>query len=329
MENSISLASRNTIDNRDPSSNDATWLIGDLSLEEYQDVIHLSSKHPPHPLTLTEEYPDLGVLSPTLNPSRIEVWSSSIEALVHGIFVIILLFLLELPFTKSLLSKGCSVVIGDLALRFEDEKLLAEHPFSKGASKPEVIFQRTDVTSWPQLSALFNKALDSYSQHPPKTATNPDTPSRDSANAEPGVYKQIEVNLTHPIPLSQLSIGYWTKNKLSGTLAHVSSIAGHSTGIGTPIYAWLLWTEDPEKKHLTGGKTDIPMEPETIAGGMLELCENPEYGNGTVFECINDHPRVVLLYNADLPPPRANDMPALAEAWGKITEKLKTDGLNV
>ncbi|KAI1261608.1 short chain dehydrogenase [Xylariaceae sp. FL1019] len=287
---------------------------------------------------------------------------------------------INFSFAKLLLQKGCSVVIGDLALRPEAEKLIADYPYTKGSSSPSAIFHRTDVTSWPQLSSLFDKGLSSYGRvdiivpgaglfeppfsafwNPPKTATNPNSPSRDDANGEPGSYKQIEVNLTHPIRLSQLGIGYWTKNKIPGTLVHVSSIAGHATGIGSPLYfaskhglhgfvrslgslrdsvgirvsaiapgsvRTPMWTEAEDKVHLTRGGKDTPIEPETIADGMLELCENPEYGNGTILECITDHTRVVPLYNADPPPLRAVQMPALAVAYEELLEKLKTEGLD-
>ncbi|KAI8632885.1 short chain dehydrogenase [Xylariaceae sp. FL1651] len=284
-------------------------------------------------------------------------------------------------FAELLLQRGCSVVIGDLALRPEAEKLLTEYPYKEGDSNASAVFHRTDVTSWPQLSSLFDKCLSLFGRvdiivpgaglfeppfsgfwNPPKTATNPNSPSTDSADGEPGSYKQLEVNLTHPIRLSQLGIGYWTKNKMPGTLVHVSSIAGHATGIGTPLYfaskhglhgfvrslgslrdsvgirvsaiapgsvKTPMWTEAPDKKHLTRDGKDLTIEPETIAEAMLELCENPEYGDGTILEVINDHKRVVPLYNADPPPSRAFEMPDLGIAWSELTEKLKTDGLDV
>lgn len=70
----------------------------------------------------------------------------------------------------------------------------------------------------------------------PRTATNPDTASRDPADAEPGHYAVLDVNLTHPIRLSQLAIGHWTQHKQQGSLIHVSSIAGYSAAITTPLY---------------------------------------------------------------------------------------------
>ncbi|KAI1290642.1 short chain dehydrogenase [Xylaria venustula] len=288
---------------------------------------------------------------------------------------------INLAFTKLLLQNGCSVVIGDLAIRPEAQALVSQYAYRKESSSPSVIFHRTDVTSWPALSSLFEKCLSSFGRvdiivpgagvyeppfstfwYPPQTATNPDTPSRDSADGVPGSYKSIEINLTHPIRLSQLGIGYWTKNKLPGTIVCVSSIAGHVAAIDSPLYYTTkhglhgfvqslgklketvgirvsaiapgtvntpLWTEAPDKKHLVEGGRGLDVEPEEVAAAMLELCENPEYGNGTILEVMRDHKRVVPMFNADPPPPKIADMPGIAIITEKLLERLKTTGLDV
>jgi NAD(P)-dependent dehydrogenase (short-subunit alcohol dehydrogenase family) len=166
---------------------------------------------------------------------------------------------INLEFARALLQRGCSVLIGDLALRPEAQALVNQYPppaaSSGAAPKPHVLFHKTNVASWPQLSSLFDRGVTAFPQvdivvggagifepkwsafwNAPKTATNPDSESSDPADAEPGTYASIDVNLTHPIRLSQLAIGYWMKKQLPGCLVHVSSIAGHSVGIGSPLY---------------------------------------------------------------------------------------------
>jgi NAD(P)-dependent dehydrogenase (short-subunit alcohol dehydrogenase family) len=167
---------------------------------------------------------------------------------------------INLAFARLLLARGCSILIGDVGLRPEAEKLLSEHPHSPSPSssgRPSAVFHRTDVRSWPQLSSLFEAGLRSFPQvdiicpgaglfepvwsnfwHPPKTATNPDSPSRDQVHVGGSVntYATLDVNLTHPIRLSQLGISYWTKQRMPGCLVHVSSQAGQGASIGTPIY---------------------------------------------------------------------------------------------
>ncbi|KAI0972134.1 short chain dehydrogenase [Xylaria arbuscula] len=288
---------------------------------------------------------------------------------------------INLAFTKLLLQNGCSVVIADLAIRPEAQALLSQYPYTKERSGPSAIFHPTDVTSWPALSSLFEKCLSSFGRvdiivpgagvyeppfsafwSPPETATNADTPSRDPADGAPGSYKSIEINLTHPIRLSQLGIGYWTKNKLPGTIVCVSSIAGHAAAIDAPLYYTSkhglhgfvkslgklketvgirvsaiapgtvntpIWTEAPDKKHLVEDGRGLDLEPDEVAAAMLELCENPEYGDGTILEVMHGHKRVVPRFNADPPPAKVADMPGIAIITEELLERLKTEGLDV
>lgn len=72
---------------------------------------------------------------------------------------------INLEFARLLLSKGCSVVIADLALRPESRALLDQYPHpppSASASSPSAIFHQTDVTSWPQLTSLWTLATTAF-----------------------------------------------------------------------------------------------------------------------------------------------------------------------
>ncbi|KAB5528975.1 NAD-dependent 15-hydroxyprostaglandin dehydrogenase [Coniochaeta sp. 2T2.1] len=289
---------------------------------------------------------------------------------------------INLAFARLLLSKGCSVVIGDLALRPEAEALLKEYPHPPTApGSPSVLFQRTNVTSWKDLSALINKAVTTFPTldivvggagifeprwsdfwKAPKSATNPDSPSTDGpADADLGTYASIEVNLTHPIRLSQLAIGHWTQTKTKGTLLHVSSCAGHSVSVGTPLYyaskhglhAFVrsladlrdavgirvvavapgavttpLWTTDPDKMAMKA-VADKFIEPEEIAEAMLALCEDEKYGDGTVLETLKNHRRVVPLYGNVPPQGEGMQITGFSKMQDDLLESLKTEGLKV
>ncbi|OIW31252.1 short chain dehydrogenase [Coniochaeta ligniaria NRRL 30616] len=288
---------------------------------------------------------------------------------------------INLAFARLLLSKGCSVLIADLALRPEAEELLAQHPHPPPSNdQPSALFHRTNVTSWKDLSSLFDKAVSSFPSvdivvpgagifeprwsdfwKPPKTATNPDSPSTDPADAEPGTYATIEVNLTHPIRLSQLAISHWTRTKTPGTLLHVSSCAGHCASVGTPLYyaskhglhgfvrslAGLrdelgirvcavapgavttpMWSEDADKKGMKA-EEDLFIEPEEIADAMLELCERGEYGDGTVLEALRGVRRVVPLYGNVPPAGEGMSITGFGEMERGVLGRLKGEGLRV
>lgn len=58
-----------------------------------------------------------------------------------------------------LLKNGANVVIGDLLLRPEAQKLVDEHSSGGG---PRAVFHKTDVSSWEDLKSLFRKAEDEF-----------------------------------------------------------------------------------------------------------------------------------------------------------------------
>ncbi|KPM38767.1 hypothetical protein AK830_g7791 [Neonectria ditissima] len=162
---------------------------------------------------------------------------------------------INLAFARILLGKGCSVLIADLKLQPEAEELLKEYPFPATSGKPGVFFYKTNVSSWPELTAMWKTALEKFSTvdivvpgaglfepkwssfwEAPRTETNPDSTSRDPADSDPGHYAVLDVNLVSPIRLSQLAVGHWTKTKQKGCLVHVGSMAGYTSGINTPLY---------------------------------------------------------------------------------------------
>jgi NAD(P)-dependent dehydrogenase (short-subunit alcohol dehydrogenase family) len=154
---------------------------------------------------------------------------------------------------KLLLGKGCSVLVGDLALRPEAQGLAATYPHPPPAQdKASLVFEKTDVASWPQISALWKKALDTFPRvdlvlpgagiyeppwssfwQPPGVEGSAST---DDPEADPGNYATFAINLIHPIRLSQLAIGYWTTNKLPGCLLFLGSVGAYTQTIGTPYY---------------------------------------------------------------------------------------------
>ncbi|GJC97264.1 HCO3-transporter family protein [Colletotrichum higginsianum] len=250
---------------------------------------------------------------------------------------------INLAFAKLLLERGCSVMIGDLALRPGASSLLAQYPHPRQPNRPSALFQPTNVASWPQLTQLWTKTLESFPQvdivvpgagifepswssfwRPPQTETNLQTKSRDAADAEPGTYAVLDVNLAHPIRLSQLAIGHWTQQKREGCLVHVGSIAGYAAGIGSPLYM-----ASKHGLHGFGEGSDLFIDPEEIARGMLELCENPEHGDGTILEVTKGATRVVPLYHAEPPGGKGAVIPRLVDEAEKIWGELESLGLKV
>ncbi|CAO2652130.1 Nn.00g004130.m01.CDS01 [Neocucurbitaria sp. VM-36] len=172
---------------------------------------------------------------------------------------------INFSFAALLLSKGCNVLIADLALRPEAQSLLDEYSSTKNdASKPRAVFLKTDVTSWPQLSNMFAVAIQEFTSvdivcpgagiydphwsnfwHPPGV---PGGKSKDDPQS--GRYATLDINITHPIRTTQLAISHFLNppSTASGSamakvspqnpkrVLIISSIAGQNANLNTPMY---------------------------------------------------------------------------------------------
>jgi NAD(P)-dependent dehydrogenase (short-subunit alcohol dehydrogenase family) len=61
-------------------------------------------------------------------------------------------------FARLLLQKRCNVIFADLALRPEAKELVSQNSSKSKFDCPRAIFQKTDVTDWPQLDETFTVA---------------------------------------------------------------------------------------------------------------------------------------------------------------------------
>jgi 3-hydroxybutyrate dehydrogenase len=153
-------------------------------------------------------------------------------------------------FARLLLRRGVNVLLADLALRREATELVDAH----SKSSPRAVFLKTDVTSWLDLSQMFEVAHEEFGGidivcagagvfephfsnfwRPPGQSPSKDDPYGDR-------YACLDINITHPIRVTQLAISYFlsakpgvsTENPKS--IVHISSIAGQSTSLATPLY---------------------------------------------------------------------------------------------
>jgi NAD(P)-dependent dehydrogenase (short-subunit alcohol dehydrogenase family) len=156
-------------------------------------------------------------------------------------------------FATLLLSKGCSVLIADLTLRPEAQKLINDH----SSTSPRAVFHQTDVTDWPQLESAFHACIKEFGGidiacpgagvfeppwsnfwFPPGDPMSKDTKEGNS-------YKTLDINLNHPIRATQIAISHFlnpvdAKDKASlqnpKRVVLTSSIAGQVAGLQVPLY---------------------------------------------------------------------------------------------
>jgi len=157
---------------------------------------------------------------------------------------------INLEFARLLLENGANVLFADLALRPEAEELVQKYQ----SGSPKAVFQKTDVASWADLNDMFKAAEQHFGSidivcpgagvfephwsnfwYPPGTDKSKDDPLG-------GRYKLLDINLTHPIRVTQMAVSHFlaasppssTSNPKS--IVHIASIAGQSASLGFPLY---------------------------------------------------------------------------------------------
>ncbi|PMD62096.1 NAD(P)-binding protein [Hyaloscypha bicolor E] len=279
---------------------------------------------------------------------------------------------INFSFAKILLSKGCNVVLADLALRPEAEALVSQYPSTSPGAK--AVFQKTDVMDWMQLDKMFEVAIAHFGGadivcpgagvyeppwsnfwHPPGAPPSKDDPA-DSR------YALIDINITHPIRVTQIAISHFLSRKKPGCIPHITSIAGQSPFFPTPVYVASkhalngfvrslapleyppsplpkirvnavapariltpLWTDNPDKMQMVG-KEPGWVTPEAVAEVMLGLVEKEEWVGGTIME-IGKTVREVRAF--DDPGPRGggnnvgNDVGYQDEMWESLKRQFE------
>ncbi|PTB70289.1 NAD(P)-binding protein [Trichoderma citrinoviride] len=125
---------------------------------------------------------------------------------------------INLAFAELLLSRNCNVVFADLELRPEAENVVSKYQSEDGG---RAAYVRTDVTSWSDLSKMFDFALETFGDfdivcpgagvyepnwsnfwHPPGSSQSRDAVDKDH-------YALLDINLTHPIRATQMAISHW------------------------------------------------------------------------------------------------------------------------
>lgn len=152
-----------------------------------------------------------------------------------------------MEFARLLLKHGANVVFADLALRPEAEALIAEY-------QSKAVFQKTDVTSWKDLNQMFQTADDKFGSvdivcpgagvyEPPFSNfwIPPGTEgSRDNALGDR--YLAMDINMTHPIRVTQMAISRYLNAKTPASpsnpksVIHIASIAAEVADLGCPLY---------------------------------------------------------------------------------------------
>lgn len=156
------------------------------------------------------------------------------------------------------------MVLADLSLRSEAHEVVQSYSNNSGnltaTNKAQAVFQRTDVSSWVDLSEAFNVAKARFNAvdivcagagvfEPPWSCfwRPPGIDESVVDSVAGGHFKSIDINLIHPIRLTQMVImdhlselkrhkGNNAVPVRSKTVIHVSSVNGQATPLWSPLY---------------------------------------------------------------------------------------------
>ncbi|GKZ36635.1 hypothetical protein AbraIFM66950_007810 [Aspergillus brasiliensis] len=234
-----------------------------------------------------------------------------------------------LQLCRQAAAQGARIIIADLRLIPEAQQFVD--------SSDAVIFQRCDVRNWADLEALIQLSQEKWNDvpdvyvasaaifEPPWSSFWEDTESTN--------YACIDINVNHPIKLTRLAIRALLGKDKKGVVCLVSSIAGISASIRSPLYCaakhaiWgfvksmapldqlegvkvtsicpgivptPLWDTVPGiRKQLSYDKVKhVPAE--EVAEYMLELIQQSKYPGGSVVEITSSGPngrRVIPPWN--------------------------------
>ncbi|PNS19109.1 Carbonyl reductase family member 4 [Sphaceloma murrayae] len=170
---------------------------------------------------------------------------------------------INLSFAELLLEAGTNVVFADLSLRPEAQKVVDRFVADQDG-KPRAVFVKTDVTHWDQLETMFKVADEEFGgadivcpgagifEPPWSNFWNPPgtVEAKDSHTGEPnglGHYTTLDLNLTHPIRVTQMAMARWLNpqpgsrvGKVSPQnpkrVVHITSVAGQLASLLSPLY---------------------------------------------------------------------------------------------
>jgi NAD(P)-dependent dehydrogenase (short-subunit alcohol dehydrogenase family) len=271
-----------------------------------------------------------------------------------------------LELARLLLAQGCNVLIADVALRPESQALV-DTTVNK---TPRAIFHPTDVTIWAQLEAAIAACLHQFGRmdivcpgagvfeptwsnfwEPPGTAE-----SKDDLAANR--YRVLDIDLTHPIRLTQLALAHFISHNVRGRVLHITSIAAQAPTFITPMYCaskaaissfvrslasldaefgirvngvapGVVWTplwSDPlhkDKLKMIDESKDQWVMPEEVAAAMIKLLEDEDMTGGVILEVGLGSMRKVEVRNDPGPSGPGLGVSAGKDCRDEILERLK------
>ncbi|PGH37066.1 hypothetical protein GX50_00049 [[Emmonsia] crescens] len=156
-----------------------------------------------------------------------------------------------LAFVQHALSLNTKVLIGDLRLTADAEKLVSQrnNPDRNNNNNSDVphsisvAFVKCDVTKWDELQNLIEKAREIFGDVPDVyvPCAGVFEPSRSNfwldSEQEKNHYATLDINISHPIKFTRMAMRALLERKKKGVVLLIASIAGLDGVYSKPLYA--------------------------------------------------------------------------------------------
>ena len=229
-------------------------------------------------------------------------------------------------FCKRCIDGGAKgVVIGDLRVTDDAQELF------KGINNIE--FVKTDVTDWKQLENMVTVAKEKFGATPDVYVGGagifepPDFSSFWHDPEDDNRYRNVEINLNHPIKFTRIGMRHLINEDKPGVILPIASVGGIAGTYHAPLYIATkhgiigfvksmklaekyegvkivticpgacdsgLWTK--EKRELVNFKDIESLKPDDVAKAMIELVVEGKHVGGTCMEIMpNSGPKTRVL----------------------------------
>ncbi|KAK4941409.1 hypothetical protein LTR10_018678 [Elasticomyces elasticus] len=276
---------------------------------------------------------------------------------------------INLAFARSAEQSGAKIVVADLKLTREAEEFI-----TNAAGKSTAVFVSCDVTKRTDLENLVEEAQRSFGQvpdvwiagagvfEPVRILSSPDLDAWSNFwdDTEGDGYKQVDINVNHPMKLSRIAIRALLGKGKPGVVLVVSSLAGYQGAFSSPLYCATkhacvgfvrsmadldrlesikvvlvapgfvrtpLWTDHPEKMKQFGYSLENSVTAETVANNMNDLVTKAQYAGGTCLEVSAGGSRLLGIWNIPEPSGQGTgiDADVLQENYKPILTKLQSE----
>lgn len=237
------------------------------------------------------------------------------------------------------------------------------------AGKENIIYVQSDVTHWPDFAKIFNACETKWNDVPdayaicaglfdPPFSNFWQDPEQDEG------YKQVAVNVDHPIKLTRLALRKSLNRGKRASVCIISSVGGITGSLAAPLYSAtkhaivgfvksmkasepltgvkitticpggvMTPLFDAEKIKQYSASKERFLTPELCATHMLDLLQKKEYACGSVLEVTTKGHRLIPEWNVSPPEGEGTGQEAMSEEFlenmlGPIKRKLESERLD-